>query len=36
MLFYQINSWISVVLFLAILFDKWNEFLLKVSSGISF
>ncbi|TGL45151.1 UbiA-like polyprenyltransferase [Leptospira perdikensis] len=34
--FYQINSWISVVLFLAILFDKWNEFLLKVSSGISF
>ncbi|MCU0823960.1 MAG: putative 4-hydroxybenzoate polyprenyltransferase [Leptospira sp.] len=34
--FYQINSWISVILFLAILFDKWNEFLIKLSSGISF
>ncbi|TGN19939.1 UbiA-like polyprenyltransferase [Leptospira idonii] len=34
--FYQINSWISVVLFLAILADKWSDFLLKVSSGISF
>jgi 4-hydroxybenzoate polyprenyltransferase len=34
--FYQINSWISVVLFFAILIDKWNELLLKFSSGISF
>ncbi|TGN16774.1 UbiA-like polyprenyltransferase [Leptospira ilyithenensis] len=34
--FYQINSWISVVLFFAILIDKWSEFLIKLSSGISF
>ncbi|MDF3818306.1 putative 4-hydroxybenzoate polyprenyltransferase [Leptospira sp. 96542] len=33
--FYQINSWISVVLFFAILIDKWSEFFIKISSGIS-
>lgn len=34
--FYQINSWISVVLFMGIFLDKWNEILIKVSEGISF
>lgn len=33
--FYQVNSYISVVLFLAILIDKWGDLLLKLSSGIS-
>ncbi len=34
--FYQINSWISVVLFVGIFIDKWNEILIKLSEGISF
>jgi 4-hydroxybenzoate polyprenyltransferase len=34
--FYQVNSYISVVLLIAILVDKWGELLLKLSSGISF
>ncbi|MCZ8157287.1 MAG: putative 4-hydroxybenzoate polyprenyltransferase [Leptospira sp.] len=33
--FYQINSYISLVLFLAILLDKWSDIVLKVSAGIS-
>ncbi len=33
--FYQINSYISLVLFLAILLDKWRDIVLKVSAGIS-
>ncbi|MDZ4727851.1 MAG: UbiA-like polyprenyltransferase [Leptospira sp.] len=33
--FYQINSYISVVLLLAILIDKWGDIVLKISSGLS-
>jgi len=34
--FYQVNSYISVVLLLAILVDKWGDLILKLSSGLSF
>jgi 4-hydroxybenzoate polyprenyltransferase len=33
--FYQVNSYISVALFLAILVDKWSDLVLKLSSGLS-
>ncbi len=33
--FYQVNSYISVVLLFAILIDKWSDLILKLSSGIS-
>lgn len=34
--FYQVNSYISVILLLAILVDKWGDLILKLSSGLSF
>ncbi|GBF49810.1 prenyltransferase [Leptospira ryugenii] len=34
--FYQINSYISVVLLFAIVMDKWSELMVKIVSGISF
>lgn len=33
--FFQINSWVSLVLFIGIIIDKWSELVLKLSEGIS-